>query len=191
MSKNKINHLATYSLLGIILIVVLSSIGFLYQYNKDKVANLASAEEVLGKQVASVSSEKESVNSNPWDDIYPNTKVMTIASHEVQASVAENWPDRIKGLSGTPYLPENVVKLFVFDSSGFHAIWMKDMNYAIDILWVDAESKIIHIEEKATPDSYPKMFVPETPAKYVIETPVGFVENKGIKVGDLVVLPLL
>lgn len=124
-------------------------------------------------------------------ELYPDTKPMTIKDVAVRASIAQSWPQRIKGLSDTPYLPEDVVKLFVFDSAGMHSFWMKDMNYSIDILWVDEAGVIVHIEENASPESYPAMFVPKTEALYVIETVAGFVAAQGIMEGDSVVLPTL
>jgi len=132
---------------------------------------------------------KQELASDDWRTIYPKTQDLKIAGVLVQASVAKTWAERIKGLSDTPYLPDEVVKLFVFDTVGEHSIWMKDMNYAIDIIWVDAENKIVDIKKNATPESYPESFSPKTDALYVIETKVGFVEKNKIKIGDEVALP--
>jgi len=114
---------------------------------------------------------------------------MTIGSTVVQASIADTTETRTKGLSGTPYLPEGVVKLFVFDVSDRWGFWMKDMNYAIDIMWVDAAGEIIHIEENVAPSSFPKSYTPATPALYVIEASAGFVQQYEIAVGENVTLP--
>ena len=83
------------------------------------------------------------------------------------------------------------VKLFVFDSPGLHSIWMKDMNYPLDIIWVDTDDKIIYIEEDVQPESFPNFFTPSDPAKYVIEANAGFVARNEIKVGEVVLLPNL
>jgi uncharacterized membrane protein (UPF0127 family) len=132
---------------------------------------------------------KQELASDDWRTIYPKTQDLKIAGVLVQASVAKTWAERIKGLSDTPYLPDEVVKLFVFDTVGEHSIWMKDMSYAIDIIWVDAGNKIVDIKKNATPESYPESFSPKTDALYVIETKVGFVEKNKIKIGDEVALP--
>lgn len=126
---------------------------------------------------------------SPWQAIYPNTVPMQIGSTTVRASVASTWPERIKGLSDTPYLPENVVKLFDFDSLGLHSIWMKDMNYSIDIIWLDENGVVVYIVNGASPESYPAMFVPDTKAKYVVETVEGFVAKNNIVLGTTTVLP--
>lgn len=124
-----------------------------------------------------------------WQEIYPNTIQITIGSVVVQASVADTLSKRITGLSDTPYLPDEVVKLFAFGTPGAHSIWMKDMNYALDILWAAEEGEIVHIEENVSPDTFPTSFSSPTPAWYVVEANAGFVEKNQIAIGDEVVIP--
>lgn len=112
-----------------------------------------------------------------------------IAEHALEASVARTEKDRQQGLSGTPFLPEGVVKLFVFDSSDRWGIWMKDMQYPIDILWIDSSGVVVDIEQAASPASYPRVFTPTDSARYIIETNAGLVADKSIQVGDQVRLP--
>lgn len=125
-----------------------------------------------------------------WRAVYPNTVLVMIGSSSVQASVADTLSKRIKGLSNTPFLPEKVVKLFVFGVEGTHSIWMKDMNYALDIIWVAKSGEIVHIEENVSPDSYPESFASPLPAWYVIEAKSGFVSADSIELGDKVVVPV-
>lgn len=134
--------------------------------------------------------EPSELTSDDWRLIYPNTQLITIASTTVQASVADSLPERIKGLSDTPFLPENVVKLFVFGTYGRHEIWMKDMNYPIDIIWADSEGVIVHIEGDVAPETYDRgeVFGSPVPAWYVVETVAGFVELHDISVGDKIAL---
>lgn len=121
-----------------------------------------------------------------WRQYYPETIPLMIADVTVEASVADTLSERIQGLSGTPYLPQNVVKLFVFGTNGSHSIWMKDMNYALDIIWVSEEGDIVHIEENVAPETFPDSFGSPTPAWYVIEANAGFVEASGTVIGDKV-----
>lgn len=123
-----------------------------------------------------------------WQTIYPNVVPMMIGEVPVLASVADSMTERIKGLSDTPFLPDNVVKLFTFGVEGEHPIWMKDMNYALDIIWATKEGEIVHIANNVTPESYPESFSSPTPAWYVIEANAGFVARSDIKIGDKVSL---
>ncbi|MEK7639064.1 MAG: DUF192 domain-containing protein [Patescibacteria group bacterium] len=130
------------------------------------------------------------VDTENWRRYYPTTVPMTIGGVTVEASVAASLPDRIKGLSETPFLPDQVVKLFAFEASGEHGIWMKDMNYSLDIIWVAEQGEIVHIEEDISPDTYPTSFSSPVPAWYVIEANAGFVAKNGIVLGDEVVVVL-
>lgn len=131
----------------------------------------------------------EEYREDSWREYFPSLVSIIIGSTTVQASVADSLPERIKGLSETPYMPKEIVKLFVFGVPGEHSIWMKDMNYALDIIWVSDKGIIVHIEENVSPATYPESFSSPTPAWYVIETNAGFVKENQIKVGNTVVVP--
>ena len=61
---------------------------------------------------------------------------------------------------------------------------MKDMNYPIDIVWLDKDKKIVYIVKNAPPESYPyETFVPKQDARYVLELPAGTVGPKSIVIG--------
>ncbi len=110
---------------------------------------------------------------------------LTLGSTSLQASVADSDAERQQGLSNTPYLPDGVVKLFVFESNNIWSFWMKDMNYPIDMIWLDEHKVVVHIESDVTPESYPAPFKPTVPARYVIETEAGFAATSGIVVGTI------
>lgn len=183
----KINLWMIYSLTGVflILLVLVGSFYFHYQSNQERLSSLSSSEPIV------IESEVIETDSNDWRTIYPNPQPIQIGNHKVLASVAKTMSERITGLSGTPFLPEELVKLFIFDAPGLHSIWMKDMNYPLDIIWVDKNYKIVHVEENVHPESYPNFYTPETPAQYVIEANAGFVAQKEIKLDDMVILPNL
>lgn len=95
-----------------------------------------------------------------------------------------------KGLSGTASLPADNAMLFIFDKSDNPVIWMKDMNYPIDIVWLNNEKQVVHMVKNAQPSGYPKeKFQSATPARYVIELPSGTIERTGITQGDPAGLP--
>jgi len=140
-------------------------------------------------QVPDVVESSTESEFDDWRVIYPNTIPVTVGSVEVQASIADTLSKRIKGLSDTPFLPDEVVKLFAFGVPGSHSIWMKDMSYSLDILWVAENGEIVHIEENVSPDTFPTSFSSPVPAWYVVEANAGFVERNQIVLGDEVVIP--
>lgn len=91
--------------------------------------------------------------------------------------------EQLKGLSGRAALPEGNGMLFVFDSLDAHPFWMPDMKFAIDMIWIGKDKKIVYIKDNATPESYPAVFKSGTPALYVLEVPSGFAAKSGWIVG--------
>lgn len=115
----------------------------------------------------------------------PAKAVMHLNGERFEVRIADNDRDRKKGLSGTNDLPKNEALVFIFDHDGRHGIWMKDMNYAIDIVWLDSERRVVHIKTNALPESYPnESFYPKSDARYVVEFRSGIVEDKGIRIGQ-------
>lgn len=100
-------------------------------------------------------------------------------------------PDQLqKGLSGSESLPQGEAMVFVFPRDDKWGIWMKDMNYAIDIVWLNSDREVVHLVQNAEPSSYPDTtFRPGINTRYVIELPGGTIERTGITVGDLAGLP--
>lgn len=80
---------------------------------------------------------------------------------------------RAKGLSGHKPLSDYEGMLFMFDRPDTYGFWMKDMTFPIDIIWIDENWKIVHIENSVSPNTYPQSFYPDFPAKYVLEVKAG------------------
>ncbi|MCB9812123.1 DUF192 domain-containing protein [Candidatus Nomurabacteria bacterium] len=158
---------------------------FSVQYEQQQVRDAVARGE-YERPIVEVVSETD---PQDWRTIYPGTVGITIGGVHVEASIADTLSSRIKGLSDTPFLPEHVVKLFAFGVAGQHSIWMKDMKYPLDIMWVNQEGTIVHIEENVSPDTFPQSFASPTPAWYVVEANAGFAASNTIAVGDEVVLP--
>lgn len=159
---------------------------FAWQHEQQSIRDAVARGEYEIPIETTATNTETTTDQTDWRRYYPVTVPVVIGSTTVAASVADSLPERIKGLSGTPYLPEGVIKLFAFGSAGEHAIWMKDMNYALDIIWVNKEGAITHIEENVSPDTYPTSFSSPTPAWYVIEANAGFVTKEGITMADQV-----
>jgi hypothetical protein len=119
----------------------------------------------------------------PGDD----AKVI-LGRQSLVVNVARTSEERAQGLSGIESLPDNEGLLFVFDSPGKYSFWMKDMNFPIDIVWIDEGMKVVHIENNISPDTYPTNFISSRDASYVLEVNSGVVERAGVSVGDSVVI---
>jgi len=108
-----------------------------------------------------------------------------IAEVGISILIADIEEKRIQGLGGFESLRENQAMLFKFDETGNHGFWMKNMNFSIDIIWMNEYFEIIYIEENISPETYPKTYGTDIESKYVLETVAGFVEKNAVKVGDM------
>ncbi|MEZ0208944.1 MAG: DUF192 domain-containing protein [Candidatus Paceibacterota bacterium] len=118
-------------------------------------------------------------------------KELTFPQGKIVAEVASTPASRELGLSGRSGLKEGKGMLFVFEHSGRYGFWMKDMNFPIDIIWINEDGVVVHIERGATPESYsdfnpPKTFVNTPDAKYVLEIASGASDTYGIYLGTKV-----
>ncbi len=123
------------------------------------------------------------------DERPDSSRTVTLKSETIRVQVADTPQSRARGLSGMLGLADDEGMLFVFDTDGHHSFWMKDMHFAIDILWMGQNGEIVHIVESAMPASYPAdAFVPALPARYVLELSSGWVRAHRVSLGDVVSL---
>jgi uncharacterized membrane protein (UPF0127 family) len=120
----------------------------------------------------------------------PTNTIMHIDEIPIRISIAETKEERERGLSGKKGLKETEAMLFIFPESDYHGIWMKGMRFPIDIIWISEDREVIAVDSAVSPGSYPKIYEPPRPAKYVVEANARFAQTFGIGVGDAVVLPL-
>jgi hypothetical protein len=90
---------------------------------------------------------------------------------------------REKGLSGRADVPEGYGMLFVFPREDRYGFWMKDMLVPIDIFWLDSEGHVVSISEGVATSTYPNVFYPSEPVRYVLETAAGFARAHAVATG--------
>jgi uncharacterized membrane protein (UPF0127 family) len=106
----------------------------------------------------------------------------------VTAELAVTEAERARGLMFRETMEESQGMLFIFEEEERHRFWMKNMRFAIDILWLDRQRKIIHCEPQAPPcqqDPCPT-YGPDAPAAFVLELQSGFTEKHSLKLYDRV-----
>ena len=108
----------------------------------------------------------------------------------IDAEVMDTNEARMVGLMYRSNLGEDKGMLFVFEQSERYGFWMKNVNFPIDMIFLDRDKAIIYIAN-ATPcvEEPCAVYTPELPALYVIEVNAGFSEMNGIGVGQKVSLP--
>lgn len=121
----------------------------------------------------------------PTNNRYLKAKVI-VRGFELNADIPIIGEQMSKGLAVKNQLKENEAMLFVFEKPGRHSFWMKDMKFPIDIIWLDSDGKVAHIEKNLQPCVSVLIctgYSPNIDSQYVLETASNFTQRHNISVG--------
>ncbi len=116
---------------------------------------------------------------------YRTDKVVTIGSNKLNTEEAYTQSEKTTGLGGRPCIGPDQAMLFDFGKPAQYQIWMKDMRFPIDIVWIGTNHKIVGFYNNIQPSTYPDRFVnkPDSPARYVLEIKANRGDQLGITIG--------
>ncbi len=114
--------------------------------------------------------------------------VVSFSNVSFNVEIIESEKEKRKGLSGREFLNEKEGVLFIYDNENYYGIWMKEMLFPIDIIWIDKNLIVIDVKGNVYPETYPKIFYPQKPSMYILEINSGLIEKYEIEVGDKVKL---
>jgi len=101
--------------------------------------------------------------------------------------IADTENARTRGLSYRESLSPNNGMLFVFEKPGHYTFWMPNMNFPLDIIWIDENKKIVGFAENAKPTTEKEpaiIYAPPKPILYAIEVNAGFIKANNITTGQ-------
>lgn len=143
---------------------------------------------VLGiLSVVLYSFEHRPVHTIPVEKI--NLTQLTLASTTISVEIVRTPAERDRGLSGRLSLAPDRGMLFLFDHPDTYGFWMPEMQFPIDIIWLNGNWQIVDIAHAVAPESYPHVFVPKAPATFVLEVVAGLSERSGWQEGDQFTIP--
>jgi uncharacterized protein len=102
---------------------------------------------------------------------------------ELTVQIADTEHRRADGLMFQEELPYDEGMLFVFDDSKKRTFWMSNMLFSLDIIWIDSQGKIVHIEKNVPPcdttetETCPLYDGGGKDSKYILEVTAGFVDE--------------
>ena len=101
----------------------------------------------------------------------------------LEVQIADTDPRRARGLMFQEQLPLDEGMLLVFDDANKRSIWMLNMQFPLDVIWIDDNSKVVFIEKNVPPCktaletvTCPSYKGGSKDAKYVLEVTAGFVD---------------
>ncbi len=143
-------------------------------------------------------SETATTGSEPTAAATPETtprlRTLTIQASEdrnveVRVEIADEPDEQAKGLMDRTALGDDRGMLFVFPSEEDRSFWMKNTLIPLSIAYIDAEGRIVDIQDMKALDDDPPHYVSAKPARYALEVNKGFFDERGVKVGDRAELP--
>lgn len=102
---------------------------------------------------------------------------------KINIEVAESEDEQVKGLMYRNTMKDTEGMLFVYFDEAPRSFWMKNTYISLDIIFTDANGKIISIAKNVEPLSK-KSIKSEGNAQYVLEVNAGFCIKNNIKTGD-------
>jgi uncharacterized membrane protein (UPF0127 family) len=117
---------------------------------------------------------------------FPRGRVIAAEIADTPAKVARGYMYRTR-------VGERDGMIFVFPVPDVHPFWMKNTLVPLDMIWMDEEFGVLHIQPSAPPckaDPCPS-YGPPRKAAYVLEVRAGTAAEQGLRVGDRleIVLP--
>lgn len=112
---------------------------------------------------------------------------------EFKAEVASTPEEQQRGLMGRRKLEADQCMFFLYPRDGYHAIWMRNCFISLDVLFLDAQGRVVDIVEDAPPcpERESKMEPSPCPtyggrvvSRYFVEFKAGTVKRLRMKVGD-------
>ena len=117
---------------------------------------------------------------------------VTVNEATFMVRVADSAAERRRGLSQDTALRPQTGMVFIHEGGESGEMWMKDMLFPIDFIWIGVDCRVVDIRSFApipgpgTPDHQLPRYAPSTPAHYTLEINAGEAEGFGIRVGDRV-----
>ena len=112
----------------------------------------------------------------------------------ILAEVADTLPKRSIGLMFRDSLASDRGMLFVFPEPQLWTIWMKNTKIPLDIIWLDRDKRIVHVESNVpiclrTDEGCPQ-YQPNDNASYVLELNAGRAASLKLEKGARLSFPL-
>ena len=119
------------------------------------------------------------------------SKLRTVTIHtssgrevRVRVEIADDYFEITRGLMYRTALAENQGMLFVYAEEQELSLWMKNTLIPLSAAFMDAEGRIVDIQDMKPLDDEPPSYVSAEPAQYALEVNQGFFEERGVEVGD-------
>lgn len=112
----------------------------------------------------------------------------------IEVQVADTQPRRVLGLMHQNQLPYDQGMIFIFEQTGQHSMWMRNVQFPLDMIWFDENGVAVHIEHDvstcltAVEAMACPSIAPDVQALYILEATAGFAKMHDIRIGSILEL---
>ena len=103
---------------------------------------------------------------------------------KLQVDTALNATEWENGLMYRQTMAPDHGMIFIFPDVEIRRFWMKNTYIPLDIIFLDAQKRIINISENATPLREDIIYGSKSPSMYVLEVNAGLSNHLGLTAGD-------
>ncbi|WP_256081588.1 DUF192 domain-containing protein [Massilia sp. YIM B04103] len=111
------------------------------------------------------------------------TVTLSAGMNLIKAEVATTDPQRAQGLMFRETMAPNAGMVFVFDAPATQCMWMKNTLLPLSVAFIDAEGKIVNIEDMQPQTLDSHCSAKGVPVMYALEMNLGWFKQKHIKPG--------
>ena len=116
---------------------------------------------------------------------------MKVGDTTIRVTVMRTPEELAQGLSGKEKLEEDEGMFFILPTTQIPTFWMKDMNFAIDMIWIKDTIVVGVTENVSTPGKAANLkdlprYSPTDSANRVLEVNAGFSQKHNIKKGSII-----
>ncbi|MFT4697066.1 MAG: uncharacterized membrane protein (UPF0127 family) [Flavobacteriaceae bacterium] len=103
----------------------------------------------------------------------------------LQIEIADNEYETQTGLMYRKSMEDNHAMLFIFEDEIRRSFYMKNTEFALDIIFINMDKEIVSIQKNAQPLDYTSL-PSDAPTMYVLEVNAGLSDQWGIAPGDTI-----
>ncbi len=115
------------------------------------------------------------------------TRTVRINSREYDAIVADTMTKRMIGLMYRKSIKRDECMLFVFPVPSRYGIWMHNMSFSIDVVWLGRTGRVVDLIEEIEPCRALfgcRVYKPRRESLYILEFNSGTIKRDKIKMGN-------
>ena len=113
---------------------------------------------------------------------------LTIKGKKIRVEVARTEEEKSQGLMFRDKLGPDEGMLFIYEREDFLSFWMKNTPLRLSIAFLDQRGKIVDIQDMEPFNL--RTHTSARPALFALEMNQGWFKKNGVKVGDVVQMPL-